>query len=417
MIIYSEALQKIKEVAHSSLRQKSLQHEYCTLANCVGRLVSEDLFCKEILPPFDNSAMDGFAVLSSLTEKASANHPLKLPVVNSVAAGDKPSTSTEAFSGAWEIMTGAPVPPNCDCIARIEDVVLQKDEQGRTIAIQIQHPIAARTHVRKAGSDFNKDQILLKKGMRIERQHILAFASLGYSQIPVLKTLRMARISTGKELVSHEQIPASGQIRNSTAPYFASVLPGLDIDVVSEESVGDDPKDFMKALQRAIDMNVDIVLTTGAVSMGKYDFVAPAIQEMGAQIHFHKVAIQPGKPLLFASFEKGPVFFGLPGNPVSGMVGLRFFVENYFRALRGDEFEKPISVKLAKDTKKPEGLRQFAKAILSFENGEMAVEVLSGQMSYMLSPLFKANAWAVLPENPNQMKCGEMVDVYPLFSN
>jgi molybdopterin molybdotransferase len=157
----------------------------------------------------------------------------------------------------------------------------------------------------------------------------------------------------------------------------------------------------------------DVIVTTGAVSMGKHDFVSSALKELGAETVFHKVAIRPGKPILFAKFESGPVVFGLPGNPVATVVGWRFFIEPYLRELMGLKAEAPLRAKLPEQPDSPEGLRCFYKARLGENSNE--VEVLSGQMSFMVSPLLDANVWAVIPEQTIGKDL--TIDVYPLQSH
>lgn len=416
MISFLDALAIIKEVAEKLRTNQPLARELRPLSAAVGAIVAADLLCPEDLPSFDNSAMDGFALRSADTSRASATKPIKLTLSGSVVAGDiAPAANTPAAS-AVEIMTGAPLPADLDAIAKIEDVTVERSPEGQPARISISHPVAAESFVRKKGGDLRRGQLVLERGTRINTPHILALAALGFAEVPTFRRLRMARISTGKEIVAHDAILAPGQVRNSTAPYFSSLLPLFDADLVFESSVGDEAADFSKALLSALESNTDLIFTSGAVSMGKHDYVVDVIKSLGATIHFHKVAIQPGKPLLFATFPNGTALFGLPGNPVSGTVGIRFFGETFLRTLRFQAPERPIQVPLLKTAKKPPGLTQLAKAVVKFEDGRAFATLMAGQMSSMVSPLLEANAWAVVEGEGSTIEAGQTVDVYPILS-
>ncbi len=412
MIFYEEALHLIRQVAHQ--RKKHLTSERLPLATSLGRIVAEDILSKASLPAFDNSAMDGFAVSAHKLAGATKSQPICLKISGQVAAGDAP-VSSGSLVGAWEIMTGAPVPEGFDAIVKIEDVQVLKDEQGRAYEVRFFAAPPVGQFIRKAGSDFSQGQIVLKQGEKIHAHHLLALAALGLAQVSVYSALRVAYVSTGKELVPFDTEPGAGQIRNSTAPFFAAALVDLQVDLVLSEMVGDEPASFQNFLERALLKKVDLILTTGAVSMGQYDFVSQEIQKREATIHFHRVAIQPGKPLLFAELKEGPVLFGIPGNPVSGVVALRFFIRPFLQKLFSQTEEKAFQARLKENINKPSGLRQFAKAQLTWQEGEASVTVLAGQMSFVVSSLLQANIWASLPAEKNELRQGDLVDVYPLF--
>ncbi|HNA63027.1 MAG TPA: molybdopterin-binding protein, partial [Rhabdochlamydiaceae bacterium] len=165
----------------------------------------------------------------------------------------------------------------------------------------------------------------------------------------------------------------------------------------------------------------DLIISTGAVSMGKYDFVSEVLDEIGSKTYFHKVAIRPGKPVLFAelgtSTQKKCAFFGVPGNPVSTAVGLRFFIEPFLRANLGLEREQSIPAMLLRESTKPEGLRCFFKGRAKFEKSGISVEALKGQASYMVSSLLGANCWVIFPEEGSHVKANETVEIVPLHNS
>lgn len=192
-------------------------------------------------------------------------------------------------------------------------------------------------------------------------------------------------------------------------------LAAAGADVVWQETVPDEPETFLAAVQRALRAGAELVLSTGAVSMGRYDFVPPALQSIGAQILFHKLAMRPGKPLLFARLREGPLYFGLPGNPVSAAVGLRFFVEAALRVQLGLPEERGWRLPLAHEVRKKPGFRLKQKARLQLSaDGRWSVGLLRGQESFRTQPLLAANAWASLPEAEEFLPAGSEVEVYAL---
>jgi molybdopterin molybdotransferase len=416
MISYGEALSLIRATA----AEAGCQHdEAVPLLVACGRVCSSPIVSGELMPPFSNSAMDGFAVQASAVKGASRERPLRVAVKGMIAAGDTPVACIDR-TVAWEIMTGAPMPVGFDAVVRIEDVRVERDAHGAALFVELLQPLLAKENVRDAGEDFNVGSPVVQPAMVIQPEHILALASLGVDQVRVFKKPRVAVVSTGRELVSHSAGKlAPGQIRNSTAPFLLSALAGLGADVEFCGTIADEPREFIRTMERLIASAPDIIITTGAVSMGKYDFVPTALGDLGAEVLFHKVSIRPGKPILFAKFKgrtRMPVVFGVPGNAVSTVVGLRFFVEPYLRALVGMAEEHPLRARLAYDVKKPEGLRCFFKARLEIDERSGAmVKVLPGQASFMVRPLLESTAWAVLPEAGRVLRQGEWIDVVPLY--
>jgi molybdopterin molybdotransferase len=225
----------------------------------------------------------------------------------------------------------------------------------------------------------------------------------------------VALIATGKELVHHStrELPPAA-IRNSNVPYLAAALPSHGAECVLATQVGDEVADFRAALERAAAAGADLVITTGAVSAGRHDFVAEQLAALDARLRFHKAAIRPGKPLLFAELPAGPAVLGLPGNPVATAVGLRFFASAFLRAAAGLPPELPVRAALRAEARKPRGLRWFAKARLHLGPAGAAVDVLPGQGSAMVGSLLAADAWAVLAEEGDRCPAGAEVEAFPL---
>jgi molybdopterin molybdotransferase len=398
MIRHAEALALLRAAA----RDRRLPIEDVSLKNALGRICAEPLKSRDPIPPFDNSAMDGFALASARAAKA----PARIPVLGAIMAGDAPRCRAE--SGAWRIMTGAPMPAGCDAVIPVERT--RSLDGGR--AVETLDPVEAGDYVRGRGRDFAAGAEVCPAGARLGARHLLALAAVGAAKIPVRRRPRVALISTGRELAGPEETDLEpGQIRDASSTYLSAAVPELGADFEFHGIVPDVPHEFRSLFENALSRNVDVVLTTGAVSMGDADFIPSSLKDLGAEIVFHKVAIRPGKPVLFAQLKDGPVIFGLPGNPISTVVGLRFFVEPYLRSVLGRPDESPFRSKLSADAEKPDGLRGFFKARRSPDG---SVEILPGQASFQIHSLLAADCWAVLPEEGAVLKAGTEIDAFPL---
>jgi molybdopterin molybdotransferase len=315
-------------------------------------------------------------------------------------------------------MTGAPIPQNSyDAVIKVEDVKVERDSSGNAKKIEVSRSIKAGENIRYQGTDIKKGQLILKSNTKLLPDNIMVCASLGAVSIPVYRKPRVLIVSTGNEIVdASSQELKPGMVRNSTSSYLISILKKFGAQVCYLGIIQDEPKVYKDKLQKALEEKYDVIISTGAVSMGQYDFVPHACEELGAKIYFHKVAIRPGKPILFASWENKSmyqtVFFGLPGNPVSSAVGFQFFVEPYLRIILGLEPLKTFFARLHSDCKKPKGLRSFYKANLKFlDDACLEVEVHSRQESYIVSALSDTNAWAILPEESDYLVKGSLVEV------
>jgi molybdopterin molybdotransferase len=388
-----------------------LPEESVPCAEALGRVLARVLTSAVDLPPFANSAMDGYALhcegmLAAGTE---------LDVRGEQAAGDDATHADGA--GAWSIMTGARMPDGLDTVVPVEQVeVLASDADGRPTRIRTTGPARAGQHVRHAGEDIARGALAIDAGTWLAAPHLMLLAGLGIARVPVVQRPKVALLCTGRELVDDPaRVLADGEIRNSNGPFLAARLQACGAELVHRETVPDDGEAFAAALARALAAGAGIVLSTGAVSMGRYDFVPPTLRALGADVLFHKLAMRPGKPLLFARLASGALCFGLPGNPVSSAVGLRFFVEPALRVQLGLADETPWRAALAAPVRKPPGVRLHQKARLRLgADGRLQVAVLAGQESFKTRALLEANAWAVLPDDATDLPAGAPVDVYTL---
>ena len=384
--------------------------EQVPLAEAFGRVLAAPVDAPRNLPPFANSAMDGFA----LRWREGLVEDTVLPVLAEQAAGDGIAGQSE---GACSIMTGARIPDGLDTVVPVEDcTVLARDGEGRPTSIALSHAPQPGQHVRHAGEDVAAGQRVLEAGARLGEESLLVLRGIGIGTVAAHRRPRLALACTGRELVDTDGAElAPGQIANTNGPYLERLFTEAGAEVVERVTLPDEPAAFAAWLARWLDAGIELVVTTGAVSMGRYDFVPDVLRGAGADLRFHKLKMRPGKPLLFATAGRGTLVFGLPGNPVSSTVGARFFVDAALRALAGRAAEPALLLPLAGAACKKPGFSMLQKAALALDpDGRLQVRLLKGQESFKTAPLLAARAWAVLPEEAAELPVGTLVPVYPL---
>ncbi len=407
MISYPEALTVIKTV--SPLTPISL-----AATQAVGYVATSNVISPSAVPGFVNSAMDGFAVRTKDLSDATRQNPIMIPVVGSTMAGDTP---IDAQDGCWEVMTGAAVANCYDAVIKFEDATeIVRDGDGTPKQVVFARPAQARENIRNIGEDFAPGDIVVRAGTVIEPEQIMALTAVGSSQIMVHRQIRTTVFSTGKEIIDATDGPLKpGQIRNSNSPYLMAALGSQGVQANYGGVNSDEPKKFEAALNDALPTS-DVVISTGAVSAGRRDFIPASLRNLGAQIMFHKVAIRPGKPVLYARFADGTHYFGLAGNPISTAVGLRFFVIPLLRRLLGRDDELPLSARLLEPLTRKTNLRLFLKArAFADTKGNLQLKILAGQESFKIRPLLEANCWACLDEQATEVAAGRMVKIFPLM--
>jgi molybdopterin molybdotransferase len=420
MISYHEALQMLLESATPIAGVDSIPIE-----EALGRFTSEDVLSVLPNPPFSNSAMDGFALRYADIARASTTEPVELSVSGVIGAGEAPGQNAAAGARtAIEITTGAPIPAGYDAVIRIEDVELKRDASGHSSKIKVSLPLKPGENIRFTGEDFASGELLVPAGTEIMPEHLMALTSTGISTIKVFRRPRVALLSTGKEIVGLNQgIAASslpiGKIFNSTAPFIVSALERMGADIKYYGIVPDQKEEFFVGFRNLLKDDPDIIITTGAVSVGLYDFIPEALEELGAEVLFHRLAIRPGRPMLFARQQsasgKTIAIFGFPGNQISSVIGQRFFVAPYLRRIFGAGDEVSFKATLCGDFKKPIGLRTFCLGRLNLSDGVAKFAPWPRQMSFMLGPILHSNTWAILPEGQELFKAGQQVDCMWLY--
>jgi len=296
--------------------------ERIDIADAPGRVLAENIVADTDLPPFDRSQMDGYAVKADDTNSA----PVKLNIVGESAAG-RGWHKTLRKGEAVRIMTGAPVPKGADAVQKIE---LSSEVDG---FVTLTEPTSKGRYIIAKGGEVRKGRIVLKQGTIIDPGNISLPAAFGYAKLKVSKRPRVAIISTGTEIVEINKKPKRDQIRNSNSLMLAALCRRAAADPTVFPIVGDNISDLRSQISNAVKSS-DILITTGGVSVGKYDLTKLALEQLGAEIFFDKVALKPGKPTVFGKLKKAFVF-GLPGNPVSADVTFHLFVRRLVGRMQG----------------------------------------------------------------------------------
>lgn len=397
LLPYADALAQL--LAHAP----GMATETCDSRHALGRVLAQSIDATSPLPAFDNAAMDGYALCSGCQPlEAGSVHA----IAGTVTAGDAPPTQA---ARAWAIMTGAPLPTGTDTIVPIE-----RTERVDAMHMRLLGDVQPGQHLRRQGSDMQPGELLASAGQRIDATLRMLLAAQGIARLPVRMRPRVAILGTGNELVDDPAIALQpGQIRASNGHFLAAALKAFGAQVIAHHTLGDAPEAFAGMLAEVAPRS-DLVLTTGAISAGVHDFIPAALQAAGARRLFHKTAIRPGKPLLGALLPDGPLVLGLPGNPVATAVGFRFFAVPWLRAQLGLPAERPLRARLRADCQGRTGFRQFLKACVDHDDqGQLRVQVLTGQESFRIGALLEANAWAVIDEDADLLAAGTPIDVLP----
>ena len=381
--------------------------------NSLNRVNSNNIYSNINYPAENNAAFDGFAINSKDTKNIKKNFNQQFKIIGSIAAGGKPFKKNINKFNAVEIMTGGIIPKGFDTIIPIEQIIFYPSKNNRKY-ILVNQRINKNNHVRFKGSDYKKNELILKKNTIIQPNHILAFKTLGIKKINVKKKLNILFFSTGNEISNQDVIP-DWKVRNSNSHYIKNLNHNFLFNFKNGGILKDNhEKIFKSKINKMLKSNIDIIITSGAVSAGKFDFVPSVIKSFKLSNYFKSVAIRPGKPILFAKIKnKQKAIFGLPGNPMSSSACFRFFVYPYIENILGLSKEKPIKAILKNEFIKKKEFVRFAKSKLNTtKNGKLEVEVLKGQESFRIKSFVKSNIWALLPAGKSKFKKGEIVDCF-----
>ena len=384
--------------------------------NSLNRVSSLNIYSKSNYPSDDNAAFDGYAINSNDTKNINKNKSKAFKIIGSIAAGSKPFKKRVKKFETVEIMTGSIIPKSFDTIIPIEQINFYPNKKTRKF-ILIDRKISKYNHIRFAGSDYKKNELIIKKNTIILPNQILALKTLGIKNINVKKKINILFFSTGNEISNGDTIP-NWKVRNSNSHYIKNLNVNFLFNFKNGGILRDnDEKVFKLKIRKMLNSKTDIIVTSGAVSAGKYDFIPNVIKTFRLSNYFKSVAIRPGKPVLFAKFKgKQKAIFGLPGNPMSSAACFRFFVYPYISSLLNLSDERPIQAVLKNNFVKKKNFTRFAKSKISTtKNGKIEVEILKGQESFRIKSFIKSNIWTLLPAGKSKFKKGEIVDCF--FSN
>ena len=399
---YQAAISKLNN------NQLKIGSEIVSIKDALNRISSKEVIAKSDYPADDNTAFDGFAVNSKETK----NTFQKFKILKTIAAGDNPYIKKVNKLSCIEVMTGAIIKKPFDTIIPIEDIEFFPSKKKAKYII-INKKIKKSEFIRPKGSDYKKGNKIIRKGELINPAHILSLKTLGIDKVLVKKKVNIVFYPSGNELSDKKNIP-SWKIRNSNTIYLNSLIKSLPVNFTIQKILRDkDQKLFKEKISKQLKSKTDILITSGAVSKGKFDFIPSVINQFKLKNHFKGVAIRPGKPIMFAKFNNNKCFFGLPGNPISSVACFRFFVIPLLFKSLGLKVEKPIFAKLKNKFSKKKKFTRFVKGKLTFDkNGLVQFEVFEGQESYKIEPFVKSNAWGVFKDGVSVFNKGNLIDVY-----
>ena len=386
-------------------------NEYIKSSESLNRVCASDIHSNVNYPSENNSSLDGYAINSNDTKNLKKNRSNVFRIIASIPAGKKPFKKRIKKFDTVEIMTGGIIPKGLDTIIPIEQINFYPNNKIKKF-ILIKKRIKNYKNVRFAGSDYKKEQLIIKKGTVIQPNHILALKTLGIKKIKVKKKLNILFFSTGNEISNLDKIP-SWKVRNSNSHYIKSLENNFLFNFKDGGILKDHHQKYLKfKINKILKSKIDIIITSGAVSAGKFDYVPSTVKELKTSHYFKNVMIRPGKPVLFAKINQ-KVIFGLPGNPISSAACFRFFVYPFIENILNIKHEKPIRAFLKNNFEKKKDFTRFIKSKLNTtQNGKLEVELLTGQESFRIDSFVKSNIWAVLPQGRTKFKKGQIVDCF-----
>ena len=404
---YSQALKILKK------NKIKINDENINSSESLNRVSSINIYSNSDYPSANNASFDGYAIKSKDTNKLNNKIYKKFKIVGSIAAGDKPIKKKIKKFETVEIMTGALIPKSFDTIIPIEQINFYPNKK-KAKYILLNKKISKFEHVRFKGSDYQKGDLLISKGTILQSSHILAFKTLGIKKVKVKKKPNILFFSTGNEITNKSKI-LEWEMRNSNFSYINSLSQSFLFNFKDGGILRDNQKNLFKShINKMLKSKIDLIITSGAVSAGKFDFVPSVVNNFQLSNYFKNVAIRPGKPILFAKIRgKSKAIFGLPGNPISSAACFRFFVYPYLRSLLGIKDEISIKAILRNEFRKKKDFTRFVKSKLSTtSNGKLEVKILKGQESFRIKSFIQSNIWVMLPSGKEKFKKGEIVDCF-----
>ena len=384
--------------------------ERVALLDALGMVLAAPATARYTLPQWDNSAMDGYAVRASDIEGASAERPVVLPVLETVAAGGF-STRSVGAGQAMRIMTGAPLPEGADTVVRVEDT------DGGVTQVVIRNARDARKNIRPRGEDFREGAMVISAGTPLAAAQLGVLASLGYSEVDVYRRPVVAIAGSGDELVDldeFDEVLAGRKIVASNRYTLDALVRQAGGIPKHLGNAADTPESLRAVLERS--RGADLLVTSAGASVGEFDYTRQVLESLGAELRFWRVRMRPGAPLGFGTLNGMP-WIGLPGNPVSAMVTFELFARPVVRRMLGHTrlFRRPVPAVLDEPVSIGAKLMHFLRAVTRVnDQGSLSVRLTGPQGSGILTSMSQANALLIVPEDRPHVEAGERLHVLPL---
>ena len=395
MISIYEALGKIDE------NTEILPPVQMDILGSLNMVLAEDIFSKDFLPPFDKSAMDGYVIKSQETDAACETTASMFKIEGIIKAGDSSDLVLQEGQ-AYKIMTGAPLPVGGDAVLKVEDAVI------RDGMLNVYNPISKGKNVIRRGEEIVKNQLVLRKGKEIRPAEIGLLASLGYSKIHVYRSPVVTVLTTGDELLDIGVELTKGKIRNSNEYTLSALLKSCGAKVQIISNIIDDKEVIREKVKYALN-NSDMLITTGGVSVGDFDFVEQVLHTIGAKVQFNSVAIKPGKPVTFATYGSKQIF-ALPGNPAAVVTTFEKLVKPaIYKCMGLKHKDEDILVEMVEDICERSGREKHIFVRISEKNGRYIASQSGSQSSNRLLTLTMSNGIVTIPGDCGRVKKGDVV--------
>jgi molybdopterin molybdotransferase len=398
-------------------RISALEAEHVSLLNALDRVLAETVIAGTSIPSFDNSAMDGYAVIAADT----AQSPVTLRVCGQIAAGDPVGSLRVTPGAAARIMTGAPVPPGADAVVRFEQTFVENpstagSQHPQGDEVRVLMPVRAGDNVRRAGEDVSAGQAVLCAGALVRPPEIAMLAALGLARVMVHRRPRVAILATGDELIAIDEPPSPGKIRNVNEVSTAAMVVRCGGEPICLGIARDRIDHLRSKVEEGLAQRPDLFVTSAGVSVGDFDMVKDVLAAVG-RMEFWSVAMKPGKPMAFGSVRGVPLI-GLPGNPVAAMVAFEQFVRPAILKMAGRRmWRKPGVRALVEKDIENSGRRHYVRALVERRGEQYFARAIGEQGSGVLSSLVQANGLLIVPEGVMLVRAGESVDVQMLDWN
>ncbi|HZG61506.1 MAG TPA: gephyrin-like molybdotransferase Glp [Anoxybacillus sp.] len=398
----SEAVKRVMAYA------KAGEAEIVSLEHAYGRYLAEPLVADHDVPPFDRSPYDGFAIRAIDSAAASSEYPVEFEVIEEIGAGEVAKKTVQPFQ-AVRIMTGAQMPNECDAVVMLE--LTQQYERDGKKYMSIKRSFKSGDNISFQGEDTKKGTKLVEEGTFINPGIQALLATFGYSQVKVAKRPKIGIFATGSELLDVSEPLVPGKIRNSNSYMISAQIVRNGATPIYFGKLADEVDECFTAIKSALDQ-VDILITTGGVSVGDYDYLPMIYEKLGAEVLFNKIAMRPGSVTTVAQLN-GKLLFGLSGNPSACYVGYELFVRPVVRTMlfSPNPYLRKTKAILQADFPKPNPFTRFVRSYVAYDNGQLCVSPSGMDKSNIVTSLAKANAFMVLPGGTRGFEKGTLVDV------